>query len=177
MNILITISSLFQQNFATKLPDQSSDSNTFLRPQSVNPVSVTKPRASKQFGRVSKFKHLKGDVILKEGFNNLKKLSRTVSAECNYIHGKCSLHHLVKCIMSNNFLSTNSKCFLCSLANENRVAVPMDGPGGKLAIFEAAKPGRIPDGVLPVLINGTTVMDFAFDPFDNGRVVTVCDDG
>ena len=53
----------------------------------------------------------------------------------------------------------------------------MDGPGGKVAIFETAKPGRIPDGVLPVLISGTTVMDFGFDPFDNGRLVTVCDDG
>ena len=67
--------------------------------------------------------------------------------------------------------------FVCSLANANRVAVPMDGPGGKVAIFETAKPGRIPDGVLPVLISGTTVMDFGFDPFDNGRLVTVCDDG
>ena len=55
--------------------------------------------------------------------------------------------------------------------------MPLDGPGGKLAIFETAKPGRIPDGVIPALINGTTVMDFAFDPFDNGRIVTGCDDG
>ena len=49
--------------------------------------------------------------------------------------------------------------------------------GGKIAVFETSKPGRIPDGVLPVLINGTTVMDFAFDPFDNGRLITGCDDG
>ena len=55
--------------------------------------------------------------------------------------------------------------------------MPLDGPGGKIAIFETSKPGRIPDGVLPVLINGTTVMDFAFDPFDNGRLITGCDDG
>ena len=67
--------------------------------------------------------------------------------------------------------------FYHATANEKRIAVPLDGPGGKLAIFETAKPGRIPDGVIPALINGTTVMDFAFDPFDTRRVVTACDDG
>ena len=39
------------------------------------------------------------------------------------------------------------------------------------------RPGRIPDGVTPVLINGATVMDFALDPFDPTRLVAVCDDG
>ena len=51
----------------------------------------------------------------------------------------------------------------------NRVAVPIAGPGGKIAIFDTNKPGRIPDGVQPALINGSTVLDFAFDPFDNNR--------
>ena len=55
--------------------------------------------------------------------------------------------------------------------------MPLTGPGGKLAIFETRKPGRIPDGVTPVLINGTTVLDFAFDPFDNSRLAAGCDDG
>ena len=63
------------------------------------------------------------------------------------------------------------------IANANRVAVPLEGPGGKIAIFETTKPGRIPDGVVPVLINGTTVMDFGFDPFENRRLATACDDG
>ena len=40
---------------------------------------------------------------------------------------------------------------------------------GKIAIFDTNKPGRIPDGVQPALINGSTVLDFAFDPFDNNR--------
>jgi coronin-7 len=31
--------------------------------------------------------------------------------------------------------------------------------------------------VTPVLINGTSVMDFAFDPFDNERIICACDDG
>jgi len=42
---------------------------------------------SKAFGRISKFKHLKGDVILKGRFENLKNLSRTMPAECNFVQG------------------------------------------------------------------------------------------
>ena len=61
--------------------------------------------------------------------------------------------------------------------NEDRIAIPLSGPGGKLAIFETKRPGRIEAGVTPVLINGTTVLDFAFDPFDKTRLVAGCDDG
>ena len=61
--------------------------------------------------------------------------------------------------------------------NEDRIAVPLSGPGGKLAIFETKRPGRIEAGVTPVLINGTTVLDFSFDPFDKSRLVAGCDDG
>ena len=52
-----------------------------------------KPRVKsiKQFGRVSKFKHLKGEVILKGKFENLKNLKRTVAAESNFFHGKNSI--------------------------------------------------------------------------------------
>ena len=32
-------------------------------------------------------------------------------------------------------------------ANADRVAVPLTGPGGKIAVFETRKTGRIPDGV------------------------------
>ena len=34
-------------------------------------------------------------------------------------------------------------------ANADRVAVPLTGPGGKMAVFETKKTGRIPDGVMP----------------------------
>ena len=103
---------------------------------------------SKMFGRVSKFKHLKGDVIIKGRMENLKNLSRTVPAESDFFH-----------------------------ANAERVAVPLTGPGGKIAVFETRKTGRIPDGVTPVLINGCNVMDFGFDPFDGSRLAVACDDG
>ena len=55
--------------------------------------------------------------------------------------------------------------------NEDRIAVPLSGPGGKLAIFETKRMGRIEAGVTPVLINDTTVLDFAFDPFVKTRLV------
>ena len=57
------------------------------------------------------------------------------------------------------------------------VVVPLAGPGGKLAEFELAKSGRIPDGVIPVVINTATVMDFAWDPFRNSRLAVALDDG
>jgi len=103
---------------------------------------------SKMFGRLSKFKHLKGDVMLKGKFDNLRNLSRTVPAESNFFH-----------------------------ANPDRLAVPLTGQGGKISILETKRPGRIPAGIQPALIHGSTVMDFGFDPFDNARLVSGCDDG
>jgi len=117
-------------------------------PKLETPAVQAQKRASKAFGRVSKFKHLKGEVILKGKFENVKNLSRTCPAECDFVH-----------------------------ANVKRVAVPLTGPGGKVAVFETRRPGRIPDGVTPVLINGATLMDFAFDPFDDARLACACDDG
>ncbi|EDW06284.2 uncharacterized protein Dmoj_GI21649 [Drosophila mojavensis] len=62
-------------------------------------------------------------------------------------------------------------------ANHERVAVPLAGPGGKIAIFELSRPGRLPDGVIPSLVNGSNVMDFQWDPFDAQRLAVACDDG
>ncbi len=52
------------------------------------------------------------------------------------------------------------------IANHKRVAVPISGPGGKIAVYELSKPGRLPDGVIPSLVNGSNIMDFQWDPFD-----------
>ena len=131
---------------------------------------VPKRPASKMFGRVSKFKHLKGDVILKGRFENLKNLSKTCPAECDYVKGEICVPCFLKFEQAFKYYSS-------VLANADRIALPLTGPGGKIAVFETRKPGRIPDGVQPVLINGTSVMDFAFDPFDNSRLAVACDDG
>lgn len=48
--------------------------------------------------------------------------------------------------------------------------MPLSGPGGKVAVFELSKTGRLPDGVIPTLVHGTNIMDFAWDPFNCKRL-------
>jgi len=125
------------------------EGDSFMMPQ-VRPRSnpTNDPRASK-FGRMTKFKHFKGTTMAKSMvFENLKNLSKSMPTECDLIK-----------------------------ANVDRVAVPLQGPGGKVAVFETSKSGRLPDGVLPSIINSGTVMDFDFDPFDNARLVCTTDEG
>lgn len=57
------------------------------------------------------------------------------------------------------------------------MAVPLSGAGGKIAIFELKKTGRLPDGVIPALVHGSNIVDFTWDPFDNNRFVAACDNG
>ena len=64
-----------------------SNSRNSFSAVNVEPAPVTKPKVIKQFGRVSKFKHLKGEVMLKGKFDNLKNLSRSVTAESSPIQG------------------------------------------------------------------------------------------
>ncbi|XP_073998500.1 coronin isoform X2 [Rhodnius prolixus] len=106
-------------------------------------------RTSTVFGRVSKYRHLKGTPAHKSQFiENVRNVSRQISGECDGFH-----------------------------CNSDRVAVPLGGAGGKLAIFELNKPGKLPDGVTPTLVNANTIMDFQWDPFDNRRIAVGCDDG
>ncbi|XP_058794011.1 coronin-7 isoform X2 [Phymastichus coffea] len=114
------------------------------------PVSTPTPkRTSTVFGRVSKFRHLKGTPGHKSThIENIRNISRQISGECDGFH-----------------------------ANSDRVAVPLSGPGGKIAVLELKKTGRLPDGVMPALVHGATVMDFQWDPFDNQRLAVACDDG
>lgn len=106
-------------------------------------------RTSTVFGKVSKYRHLKGTVGHKSThIENIRNLSRQLPAECNGF-----------------------------TANNERVAVPLSGPGGKIAIFELNRPGRLPDGVIPSLVNGTNIMDFQWDPFNKQRLAVACDDG
>ncbi|KAL0269016.1 UNVERIFIED_CONTAM: hypothetical protein PYX00_010761 [Menopon gallinae] len=112
-------------------------------------MTPTPKRTSTVFGRVSKFRHLKGTPTHKSTFiENIRNVSRQVTGECDGFH-----------------------------ANSERVAVPLSGPGGKIAVFELCKTGRLPDVVTPTLVHGTTVMDFCWDPFDNRKLAVACDDG
>nr|XP_012219924.1 PREDICTED: coronin-7 isoform X1 [Linepithema humile] len=137
--------------------DETKKSIPMLRQQSMDP-KLEKPepvatpvskRTSTVFGKVSKFRHLKGTPGHKSThIENIRNISRQISGECDGFH-----------------------------ANPDRVAVPLSGPGGKIAVLELKKTGRLPDGVMPALVHGATVMDFQWDPFDNQRLAVACDDG
>ncbi|CAH0770610.1 unnamed protein product [Bemisia tabaci] len=115
----------------------------------LTPATPTPKRTSTVFGRVSKFRHLKGTPGHKSThIENIRNLSRQISGESDGFY-----------------------------ANGERAAIVLGGPGGKLAILELNKTGKLPDGVLPTLVNGTNVMDFAWDPFNSSRLIAVCDEG
>ncbi|CAG9762430.1 unnamed protein product [Ceutorhynchus assimilis] len=114
-----------------------------------NDTAPTPKRTSTVFGKVSKFRHLKGTTAHKSfHIENIRNLSRQIPGECDGFH-----------------------------ANPQRVAVPLSGPGGKIAIFELSKTGKLPDGVIPTLVQGNNIMDFQWDPFDNQQLAVACDDG
>lgn len=112
-------------------------------------VTPTPKRTSTVFGRVSKFRHLKGNPGHKSThIENIRNISRQISGECDGFH-----------------------------ANRERVAVPLSGPGGRIAVLELSRAGKLPDGVIPALVHGSNVMDFAWDPFNCSRLAVACDDG
>ena len=77
------------KDFQSCLQFYKSIANFFInfRTLSVEENKPAKRVSSKSFVRVSKFKHLKGDVMLKGKFENLKNLSKSVPAESNLIEG------------------------------------------------------------------------------------------
>ena len=87
-----------QQSHAPSQPVSNVFANSRNSFTAVNtePAPVAKPKVVKQFGRVSEFKHLKGEVMLKGKFDNLKNLSRTVPAESSPIQGECSSEFKLK---------------------------------------------------------------------------------
>ncbi|CAG2058884.1 unnamed protein product [Timema podura] len=134
------------------IPPQKQETQQTTSPKVVAPEPVTTPtpkRTSTVFGRVSKFRHLKGTPLHKSThIENIRNVSRQISGECDGFH-----------------------------ANPERVAVPLSGPGGKIAVFELSKTGKLPDGVIPTLVHGTIIMDFVWDPFNFNRLAVACDDG
>ncbi|XP_076251127.1 coronin isoform X1 [Rhynchophorus ferrugineus] len=138
------------------MKDDNRKSVPMSKQQSLDPQALKKndsvgapKRTSTVFGRVSKFRHLKGTTAHKNfHIENIRNLSRQIPGECDGFH-----------------------------ANPERVAVPLSGPGGKIAIFELNKTGKLPDGVIPTLVQGNNIMDFSWDPFDNHRLAVACDDG
>ncbi|XP_050672835.1 coronin-7 [Leptidea sinapis] len=123
--------------------------------------NVTAKRTSTVFGKVSKFRHLKGTPGHKSTHvENIKNISRQISGECN---GFC--------------------------ANGVRCALPVStggGGGGRVAVVElpqgATKVARAapahPAGIHPpALLHPAPLQDFTFDPFRDERLLVACDDG
>ncbi|GLH07108.1 Coronin, partial [Gryllus bimaculatus] len=113
-------------------------------------------------GRVSKFRHLKGTPLHKSThIENVRNVSRQVSGECDGFR-----------------------------ANAARAALPLAGAGGKVAVLELARPGRLPDGVTPALVHGAAkscaiftlpraLFVLLYNPWGNGVLgkIMTCDDG
>nr|CAD7568796.1 unnamed protein product [Timema californicum] len=121
------------------IPPQKQEIQQTPPPKVVASEPVTTPtpkRTSTVFGRVSKFRHLKGTPLHKSThIENIRNVSRQISGECDGFHG------------------------------------------GKIAVFELSKTGKLPDGVIPTLVHGTNIMDFVWDPFNFNRLAVACDDG
>lgn len=84
---------------------------------SVVAASPLPKRAARVFGRVSKFRHLHGTLMPRSThLENFRGLDNALPTECNGFQ-----------------------------ANPERAAVPLNGPGGRIAILELKKGGRLPD--------------------------------
>ncbi|NXN95015.1 CORO7 protein, partial [Rhinopomastus cyanomelas] len=99
-------------------------------------------------GPSSRFRHVQGRVLHRDThLTNLRGLSLTTPGECD---GFC--------------------------ANHQRVALPLLSAGGQIAILELSKPGRLPDGAVPTIQNGSAVADLSWDPFDPRRLAVAGED-
>lgn len=119
-------------------------------------------RATRIFGRVAKFRHLHGTVMPRNThLENFRGLDNALPTECNGFHGNWfEIKRLKEVFINRLFL----------LGNPERVAVPLNGPGGRIAILELKKGGRLPDGPLAAFFNTCKVLDFSWDPFDSRRL-------
>lgn len=118
---------------------------------------------------MSKFRHLKGTPGHKSThIENIRNISRQISGECDGFHGTIIFFSPIRLALKK--MINMAASFHKFVANPDRVAVPLSGPGGKIAVLELKKTGRLPDGVMPALVHGATVMDFQWDPFYNQRL-------
>ncbi|KFB41792.1 AGAP000930-PA-like protein [Anopheles sinensis] len=144
-------SDLSKENMPHATVKRSNSTSGSQPPSSgtTNSSTMGSKRTSTVFGRVSKFRHLQGVPGHKSThIEDIRNMSRQVPCECDGFQ-----------------------------ANPERVAVPIAGNGGKIAVFELTSKGRLPDGVIPTLIGVQKVMDFQWDPFDPTRLAVAYDDG
>uniref|UniRef100_A0AAG5D161 Coronin n=1 Tax=Anopheles atroparvus TaxID=41427 RepID=A0AAG5D161_ANOAO len=127
----------------------STDGSQAARTGNSTSATPNSKRHSTVFGRVSKFRHLQGVPGHKRThIEDILNMCRQVPYECDGFQ-----------------------------ANAERVAVPIAGTGGKIAVFELANTGRVPEGVIPTFISVQKLMDFQWDPFEPTRLMVAYDDG
>ncbi|KAH9498792.1 Coronin-7 [Bulinus truncatus] len=117
------------------------------------PALEEKPRLSPKPGkpftgvRQSKFRHIQGQLLHPSLFyTNVRNVCKTMPGESDMF-----------------------------AANAVRCVVPTDSAGGCLHVFEFSNAAKLPDTGVPVIQNGSKVSDFAWDPFDDSRLVVVTD--
>ncbi|PZC71370.1 hypothetical protein B5X24_HaOG213565 [Helicoverpa armigera] len=109
--------------------------------------NVTTKRTSTVFGKVSKFRHLKGTPGHKSTqVENIKNISRQISGECNGFY-----------------------------ANGVRCAVPLSGGGGRVGVVEL--PVGATPRARAAAAHPASTRDWAWDPFCVTRLLVACDDG
>ncbi|KAM9305473.1 coronin-7-like [Gastrophryne carolinensis] len=126
----------------------SSPSSSATSPSS-GMVSSTSQRSFQSIlGPSSRFRHAQGNVLHRDNhITNLRGVSQSTPGESD---GFC--------------------------VNHERVALPLAGPGGQVAVLELSQTGRLPD-MLPTIENTVPVTDLTWDPFDPLRLVTGGEDG
>eukprot|EP01137_Pigoraptor_chileana_P029063 Opistho-2@13765 len=105
------------------------------------------PGPTRQVKRQSKYNHIEGIPLHKKNnIDGIVGLSPALPGEANVLE-----------------------------ANSKYVAIPLSGPGGQVCVLPLAPNPRVGNSP-PVLQNGSAVLDFALDPFDDSVVVVACED-
>ncbi|CAG5115886.1 unnamed protein product, partial [Candidula unifasciata] len=151
----VTSSSVKEEvKLTTQKPNQNSqspDKNSQIpdKNSQIPDKNLQTPKPVKPFAgiRQSKFRHIQGSLLHPSSFiTNIRNVCKTIPGESNVF-----------------------------AANTSRCAVPIDGPGGCIQVFEFDQACRLQDTGVPVLQNGSKVTDFAWDPFDNSRLLVALD--
>lgn len=119
------------------------------QPAAAASSTTTSSSSSKLFTpKTSSYRFVSGKSLAASRLDDLKFLSVAINGECDAIK-----------------------------ANNLFVAFPIQGPGGRIAVWPAKKFGRLPSTKLPAVICGAEMTDFKFNPFVSDQLVTSSDDG
>ncbi|KAM8960400.1 coronin-7-like [Pelodytes ibericus] len=126
----------------------SSPSGSVTSPSSGIVSSTSQRSLQSILGSSSRFRHILGKVLHRDNhITNLRSVSQSTPGESD---GFC--------------------------VNYQRLALPLAGPGGQVAVLELSQTGRLPD-TLPTVQNSAPVTDLTWDPFNPHRLVTGGEDG